>query len=62
MSQELGFDGHFVMYSARYSSGARALRMGVDIRALQGAYMHSSVTTTLRYVPRIVDSTICEVL
>ncbi len=62
MSQELGFDGHFVMYSARYSSGAKALRMGVDIRALQGAYRHSSVTTTEGYVPRKVDPEVYEVL
>ena len=62
MSKDLEFPGYITLYSARYSSGARALRRGVDIRALQQAYRHSSVTTTEGYVPISVDQKIYDVL
>ncbi len=62
MSEELGFDGYFVMYSARFSSGAKAREEGVDIRALQSAYRHASVTTTEGYLPKKVDKSVYEVL
>ena len=62
MSKDMEFPGYITLYFARYSSGARALRRGVDIRALQQAYRHSSVTTTEGYEPKRIDEKIYEVL
>ncbi len=49
ISEELGFEGHFSFYSARYTSATISANKGADMRAVQANLSHSSLTTTEIY-------------
>ena len=49
ISKELGFDGHFSFYSARYTSATISANKGADMRAVQANLTHASITTTEIY-------------
>ena len=49
ISKELGFDGHFSFYSARYTSATISANKGADMRAVQANLTHASLTTTEIY-------------
>ena len=49
ISNELGFEGHFSFYSARYTSATISANKGADMRAVQANLSHSSLTTTEIY-------------
>ncbi|MBK8832849.1 MAG: site-specific integrase [Saprospiraceae bacterium] len=49
ISSDLGFNGHFSFYSARYTSATISANKGADMRAVQANLSHSSLTTTEIY-------------
>lgn len=49
ISSELGFEGHFSFYSARYTSATISANRGADMRAVQANLTHSSLATTEIY-------------
>lgn len=49
ISEELGFEGHFSFYTARYTSATISANKGADMRAVQANLSHSSLTTTEIY-------------
>lgn len=61
-SQELGFDGHFTYYSARYTSATIALNEGADKNTVSHLLDHENLSTIDNYAGRADDSKVLEAM